>query len=69
MIVYWSLGGGGWVESRLTCGIILKLILVVAGGKFPIFVVMIPQENGIGAGGSLSKKLPRRPRHGYKTSQ
>ena len=58
MSVYWSLGGGGgdWVESRLTCGSILKLILVVAGGDFPIFVLMIPQESGIGAGGSLRKK-------------
>ena len=27
----------------------------VAGDNFPIFVVMIPQERGIGAGGSLSK--------------
>ena len=55
MSVYWSLGGGDWVESRLTCGIILKLLLVVAGGNFPLFVVMIPQESGIGASGSLSK--------------
>ena len=56
MSVYWSLGGGDWVESRLTCGSILKLLLTVAGGNFPIFVVMIPQETGIGEGGSLSKK-------------
>ena len=50
MSVYWSLGGGDWVESRLTCGNILKLLLVVAGGNFPIFVVMIPQESGTGVG-------------------
>ena len=43
------------MESILTSGSILKLLLAVAGGKFPIFVVMIPQEIGIGAGGSLSK--------------
>ena len=55
MSVYWSIGGGGWVDSRLTCGSILKLLLVVAGGNFPIFVVMIPQESGTKAGGSLSK--------------
>ena len=64
MIVHWSLGGGDWVESngggdwvesRLTSGGILKLLLAVAGGNFPIFVVMIPQESGTGAGGSLSK--------------
>ena len=55
MSVYWSLGGGGWVENRLTCGSILKLLLVVAGGNFFIFVVMIPQESGTRAGGSLSK--------------
>ena len=55
MSVYWSLVGGHWVESILTSGSILKLLLTVAGGNFPIFVVMIPQESGIGAGGSLSK--------------
>ena len=55
MSVYWSLGGGGWVESRLTCGGILKLLLAVVVGNFPIFVVMIPQESGTGASGSLSK--------------
>ena len=40
MSVYWSLGGIGLVESRLTLGSILKLLLVLAGGNFPIFVVM-----------------------------
>ena len=55
MSVHWSLGGGGWVESRLTCGSILKLLLSIAGGNFHIFVVMIPQESGTGAGGSLGK--------------
>ena len=55
MSVYWSLGGGDWVERRLTCGNILKLLLAFAGGNFPIFVVMIPQESGIGVGGSLSE--------------
>ena len=43
------------MESILTSGNMLKLLLTVAGGNFPIFVVMIPQENGIGVGGSLSK--------------
>ena len=46
MRVYWSLSGGGWVERILTCGNILKLLLTIAGGNFPIFVVMIPQESG-----------------------
>ena len=55
MSVYSSLGKGDWVESILTTGSILKLLLAVAGGNFPIFVVMIPQESGTGAGGSLSK--------------
>ena len=49
-------------------GSILKLLLTVVGGNFPIIVVMIPQESGIGAGGSLSKNWPRRPRHYYKIS-
>ena len=60
MGVYWSFGGGGWVESRLTRGIIFKLLLAIAGGNFPIFVVMIPQESGTGVGGSLSKKLTQK---------
>ena len=55
MSVYWSLSGGDKIESILTSGIILKLLLTVASGNFPIFVVIIPQESGIGAGGSLSK--------------
>ena len=55
MSVYLSLGGGDWVASRLTCGSILKLLLADGGGNFLIFVVMIPQESGTGAGGSLSK--------------
>ena len=52
--------GEGWVESKLTCGSILKLLLAVAGGNFPIFVVMIRQESGTRAGGSLSKKLTQK---------
>ena len=55
MCVYWSLGGEGWVESRLTCGSTLKLLLAIVGGNFPIFVVMIPQESRTGPGGSLGK--------------
>ena len=41
---YWSLGGVGWVESRLTLGSILKLLLAIAGGNFPIFVVMFTKK-------------------------
>ena len=51
---YWSLGGGDWVE-QIDKWQHPQPILVVAGGNFPIFVVMIPQESGIGASGSLSK--------------
>ena len=47
---------GHLVESILTSGSIFKLLTTVAGGNFPIFVVMISQESGIGAGGSLSEK-------------
>ena len=43
------------MESTLTSGNILELLPTVVGGKFPIFVVMIPQESGIGEGGSLSE--------------
>ena len=55
MSVNWSLGGGDSMESILTSGSILKLLLIVTGRNFPINVVMIPQESEIGAGGSLSK--------------
>ena len=55
MSVYWPLGEIDWGESRLTLGSILKILLAVAGGNFPIFVLMIPQESGTRAGVSLSK--------------
>ena len=48
------------MESTLTSGSILKLLPIVAGGNFPIFVVMIPKESGIGEGESLSKKLAQK---------
>ena len=41
---YWSLDGEGFVERRLTVGNILKLLLAVVGGNFPIFVVMFPKK-------------------------
>ena len=44
MTVCLPLGGICWVESRLTLGSILKLLLVVLGGNFPIFVVMLPKK-------------------------
>ena len=50
-----QIGGGVRVERKMTCGSILKPLPTVVGGNFPIFVVMIPQESGTGAGGSLSK--------------
>ena len=43
-VFFWPLDGIGWVERRLTLDIILKLLLAVAGGKFPIFVVMFPKK-------------------------
>ena len=43
-VFYWSLGGVGWVESRLTVGNIIKLLLAIAGGNFPIFMVMFPNK-------------------------
>ena len=49
-----QIGGGDWVERKLTCGIILKPLPTVAGGNLPIFGVMIPQESGIRAGGSIN---------------
>ena len=46
------------MESKLTCGSILKPLPTVVGGNFSIFVVMIPQESGIKAGGSFNENLP-----------
>ena len=48
-----QISGRDWVESKLTCGNILKPLPTVAGGNHPTFVVMIPQESGIRAGGSI----------------
>ena len=53
MSVNWSVGGADSVESILTSGNILKLLLAIVGGNFPIFVVKTPQESGTGAGVSL----------------
>ena len=39
--------GGDWVESKLTCGSILKPLPTVAGGNLPTFGVMIPQESKV----------------------
>ena len=50
-----QIGGGHWVESKLTCGSILKPLPTVAGGNVPIFGVMILQESGIKAGGSINE--------------
>ena len=49
-----QIGGGDWVESKLTCGSILKPLPIVAGGNLPTFGVTIPQESGIRAGGSFN---------------
>ena len=49
-----QIGGGDWVERKQTCGRILKPLPTVAGGNLPIFGVMIPQESGIRAGGSIN---------------
>ena len=49
-----QIGGGDWVERKQTCGSILKPLPTVAGGNLPTFGVMIPQESGIRAGGSIN---------------
>ena len=49
-----QIGGGEWVERKLTCGSILKPLPTIGGGNLPTFGVMIPQENGIRAGGSIN---------------
>ena len=51
-----KIGKGYWVESKLTCGSILKPLPIVVDGNLPTFVVMIPKESGIRAGGSINEK-------------
>ena len=50
-----QIGGGDWVERKLTCGSILKPLPTIAGGNLPTIGVMIPQESGIKAGGSINE--------------
>ena len=50
-----QISGGDWVESKQTCGSILKPHPTIAGGNLPTFGVMIPQESGIRAGGSINE--------------
>ena len=47
--------GGYLVESKPTCGRILKPLPTIVGGNVFIFGVMIPQESGIIAGGSINE--------------
>ena len=49
-----QIGGGDWMESKQTCGNILKPLPTVASRNLPTFGVMIPQESGIRAGGSIN---------------
>ena len=49
-----QVGGGYWVERKQTSGIILKPLPTILGGNLPTFGVMIPQESGIRAGGSIN---------------
>ena len=51
-----QIGQGDWVERKLTWGSILKPLPIVAGSNLPTFGVMIPQESGIKAGGSINDK-------------
>ena len=50
-----QIGGGDWVERKLIGGSILKSLPTLAGGNLPTFGVMIPQESGIRAGGSINE--------------
>ena len=49
-----QIGGGDWVERKQTSGSILKPLPTIAGGNLPIFGLMIPQESGIRAAGSIN---------------
>ena len=50
-----QIGGGDWVERKLTCGSILKPLSTVTGGNLPTFGVIIPQESGIREASSINE--------------
>ena len=54
-----QIGGGYWVESKHTCGSILKPLPTIASGNLPTFVVMIPKETGIREVAQLMKTDPK----------
>ena len=54
-----QIGGGDWVESKQRCGSILKPLPTIQGGNLPTFGVMIPQESGIRASGSINDNQPK----------
>ena len=49
-----QIGEGYWVESKQTYGNTLKPPPTIASGNLPTFGVMIPQESGNRAGGSIN---------------
>ena len=49
-----QIGGGDWVERKLTCGSILKPLPTIVGGNLPTIGVMIPQESAIRASASIN---------------
>ena len=49
-----QIGVGDWVESKHTSGSIVKPLPTIVGGNLHTFGVMIPQESGIKAGGSIN---------------
>ena len=49
-----QVGGGDSVERKQTSGNILKPLPIIVGGNLPTFGVMIPQESGIRASGSIN---------------
>ena len=49
-----QIGGEDWVERKQISGSILTPLSTIADGNLPTFGVMIPQESGIRAGGSIN---------------
>ena len=63
-----QIGGGDWVESKQTCGSILKPLPTVAGGNLPTFGVMIPKKVGSEQVAQLMTTNPKDLGNLYKNS-
>ena len=63
-----QIGGGDWVERKLTCGSILKPLPSVAGGNLPTFGSLFPKKVELEQVAQLMKTDPKDLGNLYKNS-